>query len=117
MFAIFSRTIPFHRDEHRPATDREILTELLYRMDTLMTDFTKLSAAVTQLQADNATLIGIAQRALAGQANPADQATVDALAASITTIDAADVAAIAAATPAGPSGTTGVTGTTGATGA
>lgn len=122
MFGLHTRTIPFHRDEHRPATDREILTELLYRMDTLMTDFTKLSAAVAQLQTDNTTLIGIAQRLLAGQANPGDQATVDALAGSITGVDAADVAAIAAATPAaptGPSGTTGLTGTapSGTTGA
>jgi hypothetical protein len=119
MFGIHTRTIPFHRDEHRPATDREILIELLYRMDQIMTDFTKLQAGITQLQADNATLIGIAQRLLAGQANPGDQATVDALAASVTTIDAADVAAIAAATPAaptGPSGTTGVTGVSGTTG-
>lgn len=119
MFAIFSRTIPFHRDEHRPATDREILTELLYRMDTVMTDFTKLAAAVAQLQTDNTTLIGIAQRLLAGQGNPGDQATVDALAASITGVDAADVAAIAQLSPTGPSGTTGLTGTapSGTTGA
>lgn len=126
MFNLFTRDTPFHRDEHRPATDREILIELLHRQDTLMTDFTKLQAAVTQLQADNQTLISIAQRALAGQGNPQDQAVVDALAASVTTIDAADLAAIASATPAaptGPSGSTGpgaptgATGTTGATGA
>jgi hypothetical protein len=116
MFDLFTRTIPFHRDEHRPATDREMLIELLHRMDTIMTDFTKLQAGIVQLQADNATLIGIAQRLLAGQANPGDQATVDALAAQVGTIDAADVAAIASATPAGPTGTTGVTGVSGTTG-
>lgn len=128
MFKFFTRQTPFHSDEHRPLSDREILIELLHRMDTHMTDFTKLQAGIVQLQADNATLISIAQRALAGQSNPADQQVVDALAASITTIDAADVAAIAAATPPGPTGTaptgstgpdgsTGATGTTGATGA
>ena len=119
MLHLFTRVIPWHSDEHRPATDREMLIELLHRMDTLMTDFTKLQAGITQLQADNATLIGIAQRALAGQANPGDQATVDALAAQVNTIDAADVAAIAAAGATGatgPSGSTGATGTTGATG-
>src|SRR5665213_1490477 len=101
MFQLFNRTVPWHRDEHRPSTDREILIELLHRMDTTMTDFSKLSAGIVQLQIDNVTLIGIAQRALAGQANPADQADVDALAAGVNTIDAADVAAIAAAAPAG----------------
>lgn len=117
MLHIFTRVIPWHRDEHRPATDREMLIELLHRMDTLMTDFTKLQAGITQLQADNATLIGIAQRLLAGQANPGDQATVDAMAASVTTIDAADVAAISQLGGTGPSGQTGSTGATGTTGA
>lgn len=114
---IFSRPWPFHRDEHRPATDRELLIELLYRMDTVMTDFSKLSAGITQLQADNATLISIATRALAGQANPQDQAVVDALAARVTTIDAADVALIASTTATGTTGTsTGATGPDGSTG-
>lgn len=119
MFKIFTRMLPFHHDEHRPATDREILIELLYRMDTAMTDFTKLQAGITQLQADNLTLISIAQRALAGQGNPADQQVVDLLAAQVTTIDAADLAAIAAAAPtgaSGPSGSTGATGPDGSTG-
>lgn len=116
MFHLFTRTPPWHRDEHRPVTDREILIELLYRMDTTMTDFTKLQAGIVQLQADNATLISIANRLLAGQANPQDQAVVDALANSVNGIDAADLAAIAAATP-GPTGATGPVGATGVTAA
>lgn len=132
MFQLFTRTAPWHRDEHRPSTDREILIELLHRMDTMALDFSKLQAGITQLQADNATLISIAQRALAGQGNATDQAVVDTLAASIVTIDAATVAEIAAAAagatgpsgstgPAtgstGPDGSTGLTGPDGATGA
>lgn len=74
-----------------------------------MTDFSKLQAGITQLQADNATLISIATRALAGQGNPQDQAVVDALAASVNTIDAADLALIASAA-------TGATGSSGSTG-
>lgn len=116
MFDIFTRQTPWHHDEHRPATDREILIELLHRMDNMALDFTKINAALTQLQADAATAIQIAQKAIAGQTGEADQATLDALAGRVLAIDTSEQAFIASATPTGATGSTGPDGSTGVTG-
>ena len=51
-------------------------------------DFSKINAAVTQLQADALTAIQLAQKAIDGQSGEADQATLDAIADRVKGIDA-----------------------------
>lgn len=108
--------------------DRELLLyiahkvrEINERNTHMALDFSKLSAGVAKLQADNATLIGLVEGLLANAPDPTAQATLDAITGSVTDVDSAQLAEIAkvqAASQAGPTGgASGATGTDGSTGA
>jgi len=89
---------------------RERVHHIQIRINEMSLDFTKINAALAQNATDTAALIALAQKLISGQSNPADQATLDALAGSVGTSNTAIETELAAANPAPPAGVTGATG-------
>jgi hypothetical protein len=108
--------------EHLDGYQRHVLQMLdtiNERTTAMSLNLANLQAAAAQLEADNATLIGLVQQLLAANPDSGVQAQLDAITAGLTASDTSVAAEIAALSPTGatgPSGSTGTTGVSGATG-
>jgi hypothetical protein len=94
----------------------QVLGIINERITVMALNLVNLQAAAAQLEADNATLIGLVQQLLAANPDSGVQAQLDAITAGLTASDTSVAAEIAALSPTGATGPSGATGSTGATG-